>query len=60
MQIPNKSCKGRPSVRPTKDELAKLYSEKRAYDIAIQFNVSEATVRGWIAYYRKQEQKSGE
>lgn len=60
MEIPNKSGKGRPSVRPSKEELAILYSEMRAYDIAVKFNVSEATVRGWLAYYRKQGSDNNE
>lgn len=45
---------GRTSKRPDVDTLSKLYAEKTAHDIAVMYEVSEATVRSWILRYRKE------
>lgn len=52
---------GRTSRRPDIDTLSRLYAEKSAHDIAVMYGVAEATVRSWIARYRRdlKQQKSG-
>lgn len=44
---------GRPSKRPTDDELNELYKTMSASEIAKKFGVSEHTVRGWIYKARR-------
>nr|CDL66178.1 unnamed protein product [uncultured bacterium] len=44
---------GRPTKRPTVDEMCRLYSKHTASEIARMYSVTTATVRGWIAYYRR-------
>ncbi len=47
--------KGKPSKRPSVEELAKLYSKMTAKEVAEHYGVAPSTVRAWIAHYRKQE-----
>ena len=51
---------GRTSKRPDIDTLSDLYAEMSASEIAAVYGVAEATVRAWIARYRKdlEQQKS--
>lgn len=44
---------GRISKRPDIDTLSSLYAVKSASEIAAMYGVSEATVRAWIARYRR-------
>lgn len=46
---------GRPSKRPTNDELAMLYSSMTAREVAEHYGVSVYTVRNWISKARKEE-----
>jgi uncharacterized protein YjcR len=46
---------GRPTNRPPKEQLAMLYSSMTAQEIATYYGVSVATVRSWIARYRKED-----
>lgn len=46
--------RGRSSKRPDIDTLSALYAEKSAHEIAVLYGVSEATVRSWIARYRRE------
>ena len=43
---------GRPNKRPSESELAALYAEHTAAEIAAMYGVSLWTVRKWIQYYR--------
>lgn len=43
---------GRPNKRPAESELAALYAEHTAAEIAAMYGVSLWTVRKWIQYYR--------
>lgn len=43
---------GRPSKRPSAEQLAMLYETVTAKDIAEEFGVSVSTVRGWIRKVR--------
>lgn len=49
---------GRPSKRPSAEELSMLYSGMTAPEIAEHYKVSESTVRAWLGYYRKQAERS--
>lgn len=51
---------GRTSKRPDIDTLSNLYAEMSAHEIAVMYGVADATVRRWIAEYRKdiEQQKS--
>jgi uncharacterized protein YjcR len=51
--IPYKKAVGRPSVRPSDEDLAKLYSQYTAAEIAEQLGVKPSTVRSWIARQRR-------
>ena len=55
MTIPYKATKGKPSKRPTAEELSEMYSKMTAKQVAEHYGVAASTVRAWIAYYRKQE-----
>lgn len=46
--------RGRSSKRPDIDTLSALYAEKSAHAIAVMYGVSDATVRSWIARYRRE------
>lgn len=46
---------GRPSKRPTNAELAMLYQNMTAKEVAEHYGVSEYTVRNWINKARKEE-----
>ena len=46
---------GRPSKRPSNEELAMLYSSMTAKQVAEHYGVSEFTVRNWINKARKEE-----
>lgn len=46
---------GRPSKRPSNEELAMLYQNMTAKQIGEYFGVSEYTVRNWIFKARKEE-----
>lgn len=48
---------GRISKRPDIDTLSALYAAKSASEIAAMYGVSEATVRAWIARYRRDLKK---
>jgi transposase len=54
MTIPIKEG-GRPSKRPSNEELAMLYSSMTAKQVAEHYGVSEFTVRNWINKARKEE-----
>lgn len=47
--------KGKPSKKPSAEELSRLYETKTAKEIAFQLGVSESTVKHWIADYRKEK-----
>lgn len=48
---------GRPTRRPTIEQLAMLYEMSTAADIAKEYEVSVATVRGWIRKARIEANK---
>lgn len=48
---------GRPSKKPTIEELDYLYQKKTAREIAAFYGVTENTVRRWIHEYRKESGK---
>lgn len=52
--------RGRASKRPDIHTLSDLYAVKSAHEIAVVYGVADATVRAWIARYRKdlEQQKS--
>ena len=50
---------GRPSKRPTNEELAMLYASMTAKEIGEHYGVSEFTVRNWINKARKEEKDKG-
>lgn len=50
-----KKTGGRPSKRPTNTELAMLYQNMTAKEVAEHYGVSEYTVRNWINKARKEE-----
>lgn len=54
-----KSEGGRPTKKPSKDILEKLYISEglTAKEIAEKYGVSESTVRGWIYKARKSERE---
>lgn len=45
--------KGRPSNRPSDEELAMLYSGMTAKELAEHYGVAVSTVKSWIASIRK-------
>lgn len=45
---------GRPSKRPTNEELANLYANFTAKEIGCMYEVPVATVRNWISKARKE------
>ena len=45
--------RGRDSKCPDIDTLSNLYAEKSAHEIAVMYGVADATVRSWIARYRR-------
>ena len=47
-----KAC-GRPRKRPSESELAALYAEHTATEIAAMYDVSLWTVNNWVQYYRQ-------
>ena len=47
---------GRPSKRPTNTELAMLYQNMTAKQVAEHYGVSEHTVRNWINKARKESE----
>ena len=49
---------GRPSKRPPESELAALYADHTAAEIAAMYDVSLWTVRKWIHFYRSNHEKS--
>lgn len=49
---------GRPNTRPSESELAALYAEHTAAEIAAMYGVSLWTVRKWIHFYRSNHEKS--
>lgn len=49
---------GRPLKRPPESELAALYAEHSATEIAKMYKVSIWTVRNWIQYYRANPQNA--
>ena len=46
---------GRPSKRPSNQELSFLYGSMTAQELAEHYGVSVCTVRGWIVKARKEE-----
>lgn len=48
-----KKVRGKPSKRPSEQELSALYVKMTAQEIADHYGVAASTVRAWIAYYRK-------
>lgn len=50
--IPYKTAKGRPTKKPTDEELTLLYAQYTAREIAEKCGVKESTVRSWIARQR--------
>ena len=48
---------GRPTKRPSIEELDKMYANMTAKEIAIKFGVTEQTVRRWICNYRKEQKQ---
>lgn len=44
---------GRASKKPTEAELASLYSQMTAKEVALHYGVAESTVRKWLADYRR-------
>lgn len=52
-----KKKRGRRTIRPSEEELAKLYANHTAKEIAEIYNVSVRTAESWVVYYRKQHKK---
>lgn len=53
--------RGRISKRPDVDTLSDLYAQKSAHEIATMYGVADATVRSWIARYRRElHEETGE
>ena len=50
-----KKSGGRPSKKPSNDELDFMYKKMTAKEIAKYYKVSEHTVRNWIQKARKEE-----
>ena len=48
---------GRPTKKPSIEELDKMYANMTAKEIAIKFGVTEQTVRRWICNYRKEQKQ---
>lgn len=48
---------GRPTKRPSTEQLAILYENKTAREIAEQYDVSTSTVRGWVRKARREEKQ---
>ena len=46
---------GRPSKRPSQEQLTELYKTMTAKEIGRKYGVPEVTVRSWIAHYRRLE-----
>lgn len=51
--IPAKK-RGRKTMRPTEEELAKLYETMTAAEIGESLGVAENTVRAWLYEYRRE------
>lgn len=49
---------GRKSKRPNSNELEKMYKTFTAREIAEEYDVTECTVRNWLADYRKRNGQS--
>lgn len=47
--------KGRPSKRPSNEELSMLYSSMTAKEIATHYGVALSTVKTWIRLARKED-----
>lgn len=54
--IPAKK-RGRRTIKPTEEELAKLYETMTAAEIGERYGVQENTVRKWLYEYRKEARK---
>ena len=48
---------GRPTKKPSIEELDKMYANMTAKEIAIKFGVTEQTVRRWICNYREEQKQ---
>lgn len=44
---------GRPTDRPSEQELLEKYKKYNSRQIAAQYGVTPSAVRGWIYYYRQ-------
>lgn len=51
--IPRKKGSGRPTTKPSIEQLAKDYSEMSVKDVAKKYKVKEATVRSWVFQARR-------
>lgn len=49
--------RGRPSKRPSNEELSMLYSGMTAKEIAAHYGVALSTVKTWIRLARKEDSK---
>lgn len=48
---------GRPTNKPSIEELDRMYANMAAGEIAKKFGVTEQTVRRWICNYRKEQKQ---
>lgn len=51
--IPRKAGSGRPSNRPSIEELAKDYASMSVKEVAKKYKVSESTIRNWVFKVRR-------
>lgn len=50
--------KGRPSKRPSNEELSSLYSKMTAKELAAHYGVALSTVKTWIRLARKEDSEN--
>lgn len=51
---------GRPSLKPSEEELAMLYKAMTMREVAQHYGVTEQTVKRWIYGYRREARERGE
>lgn len=47
--------RGRPTNRPSAQELSSVYAKHTMRETAEYYDVSINTVKGWLSHYRKEE-----
>lgn len=51
--IPRKKGSGRPTTKPSVEQLAKDYGELSVKEVAKKYKVKEATIRSWVFKARR-------